>query len=292
MSRLIVDTAKCVANNLHRRKDGAIVKQDKIFGKLFKMKIVLTVSALLVLIFSYSPAYGQDGDDGGWQFSLVPYFWAAGLEGDAAIKGQQQSVDASFGDILENFDIGGMIYIEARKDKLGFFVNPLYMKLSAGGAVGPFSTTAEIVSELTIIEFGALYRLAEGEAWSFDVLAGGRYFNVTAEVDVFFPIIGVAIDVDKSRDWIDPIVGGRYKRDLTEKLSFLISGDIGGFDVGNSSELTWNILSVLGYNFSPKTTLWFGYRHFDIDYEDGSGSDLFALDVAFSGPIVGLQWRF
>ena len=27
----------------------------------------------------------------------------------------------------------------------------------------------------------------------------------------------------------------------------------------------------------------------DIDYEDGAGTDLFAMDVALSGPIIGLN---
>jgi hypothetical protein len=40
---------------------------------------------------------------------------------------------------------------------------------------------------------------------------------------------------------------------------------------------------------SKKLSLAFGYRHLDIDYEDGAGTDLFVMDVALSGPIVGLN---
>jgi hypothetical protein len=51
-------------------------------------------------------------------------------------------------------------------------------------------------------------------------------------------------------------------------------------------------MALLGYHISERTTLWAGYRHLDIDYDKGSGSELFAMDIAMSGPIVGLEIRF
>jgi hypothetical protein len=34
------------------------------------------------------------------------------------------------------------------------------------------------------------------------------------------------------------------------------------------------------------------YRYLDVDYEDGSGADLFVYDVATSGPGLGVTFRF
>ncbi len=85
---------------------------------------------------------------------------------------------------------------------------------------------------------------------------------------------------------MDPFLGGRLLLDLSEKWALSLRGDIGGFDVG--SELTWNVTALLGYRLSETMTLGFGYRHLDIDYEDG---DL-VFDAQFSGPYLGLSIRF
>ena len=104
--------------------------------------------------------------------------------------------------------------------------------------------------------------------------------------------LGVDIEVDKSKDWVDAIVGGRVQLDLSEKFTFSLRGDAGGFDIGSSSDLVWNLVAALGYELSDRTTLWLGYRHLDIDYDDGSGSSLFEYDVEMTGPVFGLAILF
>ena len=59
---------------------------------------------------------------------------------------------------------------------------------------------------------------------------------------------------------------------------------VGGFGVG--SDLAYQILVGLLYPLSDSVQLGIGYRHLDLDYEDGD----FAYDVATSGPIAGIVW--
>lgn len=47
-------------------------------------------------------------------------------------------------------------------------------------------------------------------------------------------------------------------------------------------------VALLGYKMSDSTTLAIGYRHLDVDYDKGD----FAYDARFSGPFVGLSFRF
>jgi hypothetical protein len=35
-----------------------------------------------------------------------------------------------------------------------------------------------------------------------------------------------------------------------------------------------------------------GYRHYTVDYVEGSGLSLFAWDAVMSGPVVGYTWEF
>ena len=263
-----------------------------------KSPLIPIVTLIFLTSLSSPPVYAQEQptSTNGWQFSVTPYFWAAGMDGDATIKGIESSVDLSFGDILEDLDFGAMAHIEARHGKWGFFLDPAYIKLKTDGDVGPFN--ADVETEMMLVEFGVLYRLFErpinaesGQAFSLDLLGGARYTDLQGEIDVEGPL-GINPSFDGSKDWIDPIVGGVVQVDLTEKLAFRVRGDIGGFNIGSGSDLAWNVLASLGYSLSERTTLWLGYRILDVDYDDGSGSDLFEYDVSMSGPIAGLAIRF
>ncbi|MCP4402668.1 MAG: hypothetical protein GY801_35850, partial [bacterium] len=66
--------------------------------------------------------------------------------------------------------------------------------------------------------------------------------------------------------------------------------DVGGFGVG--SDLTWSVSSFLGYQFTPLFSLWGGYRALGVDYQTGSGTDVFKYDMTMSGPIIGLGFSF
>ena len=39
-------------------------------------------------------------------------------------------------------------------------------------------------------------------------------------------------------------------------------------------------------------SLYVGYRALDMDYESGSGNDLFRYDVLTAGPQIGVAFRF
>jgi hypothetical protein len=134
--------------------------------------------------------------------------------------------------------------------------------------------------EMALIEAGLFHRF-EFERWYFDALAGARYVRIDVDVDA-----GLLPTFSRDKDWVDPFIGGRFRLDLSEKWAVSLRGDIGGFDVG--SELSWNATALLGYRLSERTTAAFGYRHLDIDYEDGD----FMFDAQFSGPYFGLSFRF
>ena len=146
------------------------------------------------------------------------------------------------------------------------------------------------------------YRLAEwsladapggSPAWAnqmftFDLLAGGRYTHLKIELD--FKRIG---NQDKSKDWVDPFVGAATQIGLTDKLSFRVRGDVGGFGVG--SDITLNGVGLLGYKVRPfglDGTLAAGYRALYQDYTDGSGRNKFTWNMTLHGPVLGLAVTF
>jgi len=123
-------------------------------------------------------------------------------------------------------------------------------------SIGPL--TADITETITIIGFGTKYRVAEwsladvpggSPEWAnqmvtFDLLAAGRYTHLKIEFD--FKRLSSR---DKSKDWVDPFIGGVTQIGLTDKLSLRVRADIGGFGVG--SDLSWHSVGLLGYNVQP-----------------------------------------
>ena len=89
--------------------------------------------------------------------------------------------------------------------------------------------------------------------------------------------------------WIDPIVGARFVTDLTPKLSLIGRADVGGFEIGDASKLTWSAAACLGWRFSPLVSAWAGYKHLDVEREDDKEN---SLDLAFSGPVLGVGFTF
>ena len=256
-----------------------------------KIQVKMTgVLCGLVVLLACPWVYAQDASSGDnkWEFQVIPYFWLAGIDGDVTVKGRRASVDASFSDILDNLDFGGMLHLEAAKGKWAFFGDASYVKVSVD------RTLIDVGSEQALVELGGAYRFAElplgkdkQRSLSFEALAGGRYNYLKSKVEIL-----VLPSAKGSHDWVDPIVGARVTAGLTDKLSLRVRGDIGGFGIGSASDLAWNVVAVLEYRLSRRISIGAGYRILDVDYEKGSGLRLFEYDVTTSGPVVGLAFHF
>ncbi len=121
--------------------------------------------------------------------------------------------------------------------------------------------------------------------------------GIKQEVDLFIsPGVGLiparSGTAGGSHDYVELVIAGRLGVDIAEEWTFLLYGDVGGFGVGNGSELTWTFLA--GFRWSPwkNTSIEFGYRLYDIDFKTGSGSDEFGLIVFQHGPQIGVVIRF
>jgi len=238
-----------------------------------------------------------------WNIEFTPYFWAAELKGDATLRGRTGPVEVGFSDLLDNLDIAFMGRAEAWKGEWGLFLDALYMDLGAEFSTPQGSVSADIDVKMTMLEFGLGYHLWEtqvgkegSQKLSFDLLGGGRYMNLEGEVDVRTggPLAGLGLGrtFGRREEWVDPIVGGRLRWDIDEKLAAAVRFDFGGFGIGNGSNLTWNLVAGIDYKLKENMSLKAGYRIFDIDYDSGSGNKEFGIDAQFRGPIFGLTMKF
>ena len=245
----------------------------------------LAYLVLLLLMFNASPVFADDQPEPGkWQWYGELFGWGAEMKGTARTG---EDIDVPLGDILDNLDFGFMGTLAARKDKWTLFADFIYVNLGEKATV-PLAIPALVEAKLNldlrkyISTFGAAYQVADTGRTTINLLAGGRYLSIDA--DLKYDIDTVASGrVSESGSNLDFIVGVRGKTDLNEKWYINYYGDIG---TGNS-DLTWQAVAGINYRFS-KVDLTLGYAYMDWDFDKKSE----IKDMALKGPYAGIKFRF
>jgi hypothetical protein len=246
-----------------------------------RLLVVLAVAALAA-----PPVRAEEPEE--WTFTVAPYVWFAGLEGDvAAIPGLPvASINASFGDIFEHLDPSLMLAGEVRNEQFGILFDIVYVHLSADGETpGPLfnGVDADIRNFIGTLE-GA-YRVYGTNSLKVDLLGGIRVWTVDTELSLGAGVLP-ARSADSKETWADPLVGVRARVDVGSGFFVNAWGNVGGF--GAASDLTWDVYGGLGYEWNGWLSSIIGYRHLEVDY-DHEG---FLYDVSQSGPIIGAVLRF
>jgi hypothetical protein len=255
----------------------------------------LTLAAL-ALLTGVTPAAAQstDADTGDrWVVRIAPYLWATALDGNATVAGIESDVDLSFGDILEDLSLAGMLLADFQKGRFGVAVNTVYARLTPENDVGPFEI--KTTSDLLQLGVGPYYRVVD---WAYRASPSGKPLRLIVEPEAGFRFTYLRAEldvrnggptVDESESWVDPLIGSRFGIDLADNWNLTAEGNVGGFGVG--SDLAWNVQGFVGYQtslFGVPTTLAAGYRalHQDYDHND------FKWDVTMHGPVLGAVLRF
>ena len=247
-------------------------------------------------------------DHNGWQFKFMPYAWVPAVlkANKATLSGVDGSVRLNTRDILDNLDMVFYGRLEAWKDeKWGFSYDTFYLNLGYDDGFSPRGfggIELDIDIRVWMNDFAVHYRLVdkrfgEGnrERFIFEPYGGLRYtyLREIAGLEVDTPGLGSAgANFGDSRDWVEPLVGGRIVWDLNEKFSVNFRGDVGGFGIGSASDLTYNIIPGCTYKLTDNTSFDFSYRYLNMDYSNGSGTDELALDVEAYGPVFGMTILF
>lgn len=241
-------------------------------------------AALAVLIAS--PAFAADDE---WKHTAVVYMIGAGIDGTAGVGPVEGDVDVSFGDILDNLEVGAMAAYRGEKGDFAVIADLIYMDLEADkNGLGPFGQTrATVELDQLIMELDGSIAVTE----RLDAYAGVRYWDVDSTVTVVGGgPLGEDINGSLSEDWVDLIYGLRYALPLGDKWTFILRGDIAPF--GTGSDFSWHSSAFFDWRLSEHANVLVGYRYLDVDYDDGEGASRFLMDVGEGGPTVGFAWNF
>jgi hypothetical protein len=146
------------------------------------------------------------------------------------------------------------------------------------------------------VELGATYAVVAKPQVTVSVLGGVRYTSLKSEIVTTADEALIA--ESNGQNWTDPFVGGQVVVPVGEarKLSFSLKGDVGGFDLSEStSKITYTVFPAAAYRFpiggkkNLVTSLGFRFTHIEFT---GEGPDVFQMDTDLSGPTLGLTLVF
>ena len=87
--------------------------------------------SVLLCMAGWSSAWASDSTSDEWTFTVAPYLWAVGMDGDVGVAGFKTSVNDSFIDVMQDSDsvMAFMGDFSASKGPWSFFVSPTWAKI-------------------------------------------------------------------------------------------------------------------------------------------------------------------
>lgn len=242
--------------------------------------------AMTVLLLPLLPANAADSPTSGdWQFAGQVYGWGASIGGTSA---EGDDIDIDFSDLLDNLDMTLMATLAARKDKWLLLADIIYLDVeddqtTTANLIGrPTQTKINVELKSWVVTVAGGYSVIDTDKYNLDLLAGGRYLWMEADLEFDLGIIQQKYS-DSGHTW-DGIVGVRGEVELADKWYANYYLDAGA---GEDTNLTWQVQAGLNYRFK-KVDAVLGYRYLDWDFDDDDTFD----DLNISGPYAGVKFWF
>ena len=255
--------------------------------------ILSVLGSIAGIAFGPHAASAQDvSAPAGYQFFVTPYLWLASVHSTTSTPLEHEpevNSDVSFIHLLSHLDGAPFMgSFEVRYGSLGFLVDAIHL---------PVSTTIrthDIFYQGGNAELHAnmgtgvvLWRVLEDPVQFADVGPGFRAWGFQADLGLN-PGLLPGVSVSRSAGWTDPLIGGRYHRDLGNGFGLSAYGDVGGF--GIAAHTDWQVIGTVDYTLSPSWDLHLGYRSLNFSITGSEGR--FGFDVHMRGPIIAGTFRF
>ena len=247
-----------------------------------------TIAAGLCLMFGASAAQaGTSPDD--WNFTLTPYIWVPGIDGNVKIPRDANIADSTFPitktNVLNALNFAAMLSFEARKGDWSLYTDFDYVDLGFD-KTAPTQFVLKGKEEFTgwLFELAGSYTMWRSSSAShIDILAGGRYLSTNNDVTLNLGDHQFKFSADK--DFTDAILGVKGEARLGDEGHWFIPfyADIGG----GSSNHNWLAYAGVGYAFGWGD-LFLNYRY--LEYQPGKSSPI--DEFKLYGPVLGASFHF
>ncbi len=232
-----------------------------------------------------------------WTFKLAPYAWLAGTATDVG----GEKIRYSFNDLYSLTNFGLQIIAQAKYNKWSLSTNLTYAKLGdkleKGILLIDFAIDQIILD--TKIGYTLIDKIDFGDdiirGWAMDATIGAIYWsnNINVDVNVDSPINipGFPVNVNEKLDYVDLVVGTNFRIILSKSVLLGLSANIGGFGIGNSSTLYWDLTFVNTFKVSKLLTVTAGYKTFTDKTVSGEGEDEIKTNIKTFGPLLGVTFN-
>lgn len=230
------------------------------------------------------------------KFSLTIGAWIWGIDGTVGDNGRSVDVDSDWTDTLDMLDkieFSADVRARLKTGRWSFMLEVDGAKIadSAEFHDGLIAVDGEV--SLWTLQGQVGYHLVGGNlscspcspVGCLEAYVGGRAWWVDVEVDGV-GTVAPGPRIDNSKSWVDPIVGLRGDLAFGGRWFAMLEADVGGFGVG--SDFSWHVMAALGFKFNDHVAVELGWKHLDVDYEDGD----YVFDVALSGPFLAFTFTF
>lgn len=285
---------------------------------------IAIATTTLIVLAAVGPCWAAGSDDAPspdappkrWAFEFNAPIWVPGNYGTLTAKDHVAHIDVSPNDTWNILTSGnafaGEGYFDFRYDRVFTFVDAVGGYVQEGVServpikqyprLGNLAVDARLKLKNVLADFAIGYRLGtwtlpnRRRPFTLDVYAGARYYWFLTELKASASIakagLRQAVDVSKTFDWADPLVGVRWQAPLLDCVSMNFRADIGGFDAG--SELSWNLVTDLRYwpnltILSAQPYVALGYRALGFKRSANAGNE---LDIQFRGPLGSAGFVF
>jgi len=253
-----------------------------------KISLLITLIGWVML----TPALAQEN----WT-EVGIYAFMMGIEGDATIGNVTSDVDVSFNDILDNLDMVFSGFVEHRRGKWSFIGDVAYLKVSAEktrSRTRVSSLTLDAEFEQTLAEAFVGYRVFERKLeeaqFGIDLLGGARYNELALELDARASLLGLTRSASRNpeADWVDGVVAARVQYGHENGWGVSAWADIG--DASDSS--SYQLMGIVSYHFKNNIRVYGGYRLYHFEYTGDHEGRRFDVDLDYTGPMIGVAYRF
>ena len=232
-------------------------------------------------------AFAQSGE---WTYSASLYGWFTALDTSVETPLGTVETELSFSDIWDDLNIALFGALEARRGPWSLIGDLNYADLSSerDTPFGVLFSGVEVDTRLAVISGSAGYAVVDTPAARVDVTGGFRYYDLDLDTRLVAAGAGADQTFSSSESWFDPVIGVRFRAPVSPNWFFNAFADVGGFGIGDASDLSWQAYGGLGYRFNDRWSMQAGYRHLSIE-KDLGGRDT-TLDL--SGLLVGATIDF
>ena len=228
---------------------------------------------------------------------LGGYVFASHIKGDSYFRDATVDVDVTFKDIIEDLDVGAMVFMEHRRGKWSFVGDAGHMTVSDGATATEGAVIVSLDAEVkqTTAQGFVGYRVFEKDYDNanvgLDAIGGVRYVFLEAEIGVEASVLGcctASASRSRNEDWADGVVGVRVQYNDDNGWGVSLQADVGK----GSDSTSYQLIGLASYDFKNNWKVFGGYQFLNLDYEAGTGDARFGVDLDYYGPRFGASYRF